>query len=156
MFENVLSEEKIVLSGPERRRLFEQIVAEILSLAPRESDGIDRLAAILASLQKADGSFDGDPVRTALALICWVLLGHTRRKGVRKRAVTKVVKWLESHRDVPEVALALDLLRRAEEGDTPAQLIKGKKSALRKLMDADPDLGEKLGRILAYVIAAQS
>jgi pilus assembly protein CpaF len=36
LYENILSEEKIVLSRPERRRLFEQIVAEILGLGPLE------------------------------------------------------------------------------------------------------------------------
>ncbi len=36
LFENILSEEKIVLSRRERRRLFEQIVAEILGLGPLE------------------------------------------------------------------------------------------------------------------------
>ncbi len=36
LFENILTEEKIVLSRPERRRLFEQIVAEILGLGPIE------------------------------------------------------------------------------------------------------------------------
>ena len=36
LFETTLSEEKIVLSRPEKRRLFEQIVAEILGLGPIE------------------------------------------------------------------------------------------------------------------------
>jgi pilus assembly protein CpaF len=36
LFESILAEEKIVLSRPERRRLFEQIVAEILGLGPIE------------------------------------------------------------------------------------------------------------------------
>jgi len=36
LFENILGEERIVLSRPERRRLFEQIVAEILGLGPLE------------------------------------------------------------------------------------------------------------------------
>lgn len=36
LFESILTEEKIVLSRPERRRLFEQIVAEILGLGPIE------------------------------------------------------------------------------------------------------------------------
>jgi pilus assembly protein CpaF len=36
LFENILSEEKIVLSRPERRRLLEQIVAEIMGLGPLE------------------------------------------------------------------------------------------------------------------------
>jgi len=36
LFENILTEERIVLSRPERRRLFEQIVAEILGLGPIE------------------------------------------------------------------------------------------------------------------------
>jgi len=36
LFENILAEERIVLSLPERRRLFEQIVAVILGLGPIE------------------------------------------------------------------------------------------------------------------------
>ncbi|NOR82703.1 MAG: CpaF family protein, partial [Ardenticatenales bacterium] len=36
MFETILMEENIVLSRSERRRLFEQIVAEILGLGPLE------------------------------------------------------------------------------------------------------------------------
>ena len=36
MFESILMEENIVLSRNERRRLFEQIVAEILGLGPLE------------------------------------------------------------------------------------------------------------------------
>src|SRR3990170_4829225 len=36
LLEQILAEEKIVLSRPERRRLFEQIVAEILGLGPIE------------------------------------------------------------------------------------------------------------------------
>jgi len=36
LFENILAEERIVLSRPERRRLYEQIVAEILGLGPIE------------------------------------------------------------------------------------------------------------------------
>jgi pilus assembly protein CpaF len=36
LFETILAEERIVLSRPERRRLFEQIVAEILGLGPLE------------------------------------------------------------------------------------------------------------------------
>jgi pilus assembly protein CpaF len=36
LFENILAEERIPLSRPERRRLFEQIVAEILGLGPLE------------------------------------------------------------------------------------------------------------------------
>jgi pilus assembly protein CpaF len=47
LFENILAEEKIVLSRPERRRLFEQIVAEILGLGPIEpllaDDGITEI-----------------------------------------------------------------------------------------------------------------
>ena len=34
LFEQILSEENIVLSRPERARLFEQIAAEILGLGP--------------------------------------------------------------------------------------------------------------------------
>jgi pilus assembly protein CpaF len=36
LFENILTEEKIIITRPERRRLFEQIVAEILGLGPLE------------------------------------------------------------------------------------------------------------------------
>lgn len=36
LFENILTEEKIIITRPEKRRLFEQIVAEILGLGPLE------------------------------------------------------------------------------------------------------------------------
>ena len=38
LFEQILSEENIVLSRPERTRLFEQITAEILGLGPQSCD----------------------------------------------------------------------------------------------------------------------
>jgi pilus assembly protein CpaF len=37
LFENILTEEKIIITRPEKRRLFEQIVAEILGLGPLEA-----------------------------------------------------------------------------------------------------------------------
>ena len=68
----------------------------------------------LARVQNADGSFGGDLKQTAAALIALVLLGHTRRKGIRRRTVLKAVKWLEVHRSDPSASFALEALQRVE------------------------------------------
>jgi len=75
---------------------------------------------VLARAQAADGSFGGDVARTAAALVALVLLGNTRRSGVRRRTVIKAAQWLSAHRGVPEADLALGALEAAERGDTPA------------------------------------
>ena len=68
----------------------------------------------LAHMQSADGSF-GSVEETAAALLALILLGHTRRKGLRKRVVRKAAKWLEAQGgDV--AAMALGVLADAEAG----------------------------------------
>jgi Ca-activated chloride channel family protein len=78
-----------------------------------------QVAAALAKSQKADGSFAGDALRTAAALLALVLLGNTRRAGPRSRVVLKAATWLDAHRAVTGVAAALDALEAAERGETP-------------------------------------
>ncbi|MCO4746494.1 MAG: VWA domain-containing protein [Proteobacteria bacterium] len=79
-------------------------------------------ASRLARTQSADGSFGQDVARTAAALLALVLLGHTRRAGVRRRTVLKAARWLEGHREDPLAALALEALAEAERGATPARV----------------------------------
>lgn len=74
-------------------------------------------AGQLARSQGADGSFGGDLRRTAAALLALVLLGHTRRSGLRRRAVIKAALWLQSRQDQPAAALALAALKAAERGE---------------------------------------
>lgn len=74
----------------------------------------------LAGQQAADGSFGGDAARTAAALVLLVLLGHTRRAGLRQRVVQKAARWLEDHSS-PEARLALEVLAAAESGAAPVR-----------------------------------
>ncbi len=77
------------------------------------------VAAELAKTQKADGSFGGDALRTAAALLALVLQGHTRRAGARSRVVLKAATFLDAHRALEGVAAALRALEAAERGETP-------------------------------------
>jgi Ca-activated chloride channel family protein len=77
-------------------------------------------AGELARSQSADGSFGNDVARTAAALLALVLLGNTRRGGVRQRVVLKAAAWLEARRADPLAALALEALEAAERGETPS------------------------------------
>ncbi len=74
--------------------------------------------AFLAGTQGADGSFGGDVLRTAAALLALILLGNTRSAGLRKRNVQKAAAWLatQSH---PEAVAALAALEAAERGVMP-------------------------------------
>lgn len=73
-------------------------------------------AGQLARSQSANGSFGGDVARTIVAMLQLVKDGHTRRKGLRKRVVSKAASWLESRRTEPGVALALAILVDVEQG----------------------------------------
>ena len=86
-----------------------------LGLEEKEGDA----AGHLARTQGADGSFGGDIGRTAAALLVLVLLGHTRRKGLRRRTVLKAAKWLSAHRGDSVADLALAALAAAEKGVEP-------------------------------------
>lgn len=75
-------------------------------------------AAALAATQAADGSWGGQLDRTCAALLALVLLGHTRTRGLRKRAVAKAAAWLAG-RTEPVAASVLAVLDAAERGETP-------------------------------------
>ncbi len=83
----------------------------------RGGDRATDLSGRLARLQGADGSYGGDVDRTAAALIALVLLGNTRRAGLRRRTAAKAAKWLSSHSQHPYASLSLEMLARAESGD---------------------------------------
>jgi len=76
------------------------------------------LAHDLARAQGADGSFGSDITKTVAALIALVLLGHTRRRGTRRRTVLKAASWLAAHKGDAAVDEALGLLARAEKGES--------------------------------------
>jgi Ca-activated chloride channel family protein len=70
----------------------------------------------LVQRQAANGSWGDDPLRTAAALLALLRAGHTRRAGLRKRAVQKAAAWLAQHADVREVAEVLAQLDAVEAG----------------------------------------
>ena len=127
-----------VLSKVERKQLFNQYAAEFESYLEGE----------LAGRQDADGSFGGDLRRTSAALIALVLLGHTRRRGLRKRTVSKAARWLKGHSEDPNVALSLEILKRAEASETPGEILKDE-SSLRSIAKLSK-VGEE-GEILSKV-----
>jgi Ca-activated chloride channel family protein len=110
---------------------------------PSEADP----AGEIARTQEANGSFGGDVLRTAAALIALVFLGHTRRKGLRRRTVQKAATWLEGYRTEAWAALALDVLQRAESGERPMEFISAMASKLRELTKAEPE-----GMLLAQLM----
>ncbi len=84
--------------------------------APKQKVAPSDPAAQLAATQSADGSWGGDLRRTCAALLALVALGHSRSRGLRKRAVSKAAEWLSRQED----ALARDVLAvldAAERGD---------------------------------------
>jgi len=86
--------------------------AQSANSAPTDPPEAD--AGAVARAQSADGSFGGDVGRTAAALLVLLLLGHTRKKGDRRRTVQKAVDWLLLHATEPHVATALHALEAAE------------------------------------------
>jgi hypothetical protein len=74
------------------------------------------IETMLATTQDADGSFGGQVDRTAAALAALICLGHSRRKGTRRRVVEKAAHWLSQRAKDPLAELALELLSRTEGG----------------------------------------
>jgi hypothetical protein len=100
----------------------------------------------LARMQNAEGSFGGDVKQTAAALITLVLLGHTRRKGIRRRTVLKAVKWLENHRSDPSASIALEALQRVERKETLKEFFLSMEDEVKALFKAGDE-----GKILKKV-----
>lgn len=106
--------------------------------------GGETVAAFLARTQSADGSYGGDVLRTAAALLALLVQGHTRRSGARARVVLKAATWLEAHRGAhPAAALVLDLLSAAERGE-PVE-----RSASWADLEAAGEEGERLVEAVA-------
>lgn len=101
------------------------------------------LESTLATSQSADGSFGGDVGRTAAALLALVVLGHTSRRGARRRVVQKAARWLEARRGHEAADLALSLLARVESGGT-----KPTADEVRSLVVYEPE-----GRLLADALS---
>ncbi|OGO17487.1 MAG: hypothetical protein A2Z14_17225 [Chloroflexi bacterium RBG_16_48_8] len=100
----------------------------------------------LARMQNADGSYNGDLQQTAAALIALVLLGHTRRKGIRQRTVLKAANWLKAHTKDPFASLALEVLYREEAGEASEECLSLKMADLQTLFYAGNE-GEILKRV---------
>lgn len=84
---------------------------------PMREASVDPEVALVRT-QGVDGSFGGDVARTTAALLALVLLGHTRRTGLRRRAVLKAAAWLAG-RSEPVARRALEVLEAAEAGTSP-------------------------------------
>lgn len=101
----------------------------------------------LARRQGADGSYGGEIDRTAAALIALVLMGHTRRKGIRRRTLIKAAKWLEGVGEEPLAKVALEILKRSEAGQKPEEFIVEYDSVIDDLIRAGEE-GKKLKSVL--------
>ena len=105
-----------------------------------ERDTAD-IAAILAQSQDADGSWGGDELRTAAALLALVRLGHTRVSGLRKRSVQKAAAWLAIYSPQRVVMAVLTALAAAEAGGAAAD-----NPVFGQLLSAGPE-GAMLSRL---------
>lgn len=101
------------------------------------------LESALATSQSADGSFGGDAGRTAAALVALLVLGHTSRRGSRRRVVQKAARWLEARRGNDAADLGLRLLERVEGGGAIPEA-----HEVRALVAHEPE-----GRVLAEALA---
>jgi len=82
------------------------------------ADPLQELCGEIARLQRVDGSIVGDVARTSAGLAALVLAGNTRSRGIRRRTVDKAARWLRGHADDAWAPLALDMLQRAETGES--------------------------------------
>lgn len=93
-----------------------------------ESGGADPrrwVESALALAQGVDGSVDGDVPRTAALVLALLALGHSRRRGSRRRVVQKAAAWLDAHRIGAASGLVADTLAalaRVESGGAPPDL----------------------------------
>ncbi|WP_165360690.1 VIT domain-containing protein [Candidatus Chloroploca sp. Khr17] len=82
--------------------------------APSLSPAMRREAALrfLARTQEVNGAWAGDEVVTALAVLAFVLAGHTPRSGDFRPQLTRTLAWLAARSEPGyAVALALQVLR---------------------------------------------
>lgn len=100
--------------------------------ADRASAQTGDLAGDLARAQRADGSFGADPGATqgdvaasVAALLALLLLGHSRKAGLRKRTVAKLAAWLARQGDA-RAAEALAQLAAVEAGGSVDRALAGR------------------------------
>jgi hypothetical protein len=107
----------------------------------------ESLGGKLARMQNADGSFGEDVNRTVAALMALVILGHTMRKGIRRRTVLKAVTWLETRPENEFASLALEVLSHVEAGGDLRDILAQRGEWLETLISS----GEE-GRLLKQAI----
>lgn len=78
------------------------------SAAQPSKAAIDPILSLVQS-QNADGSWGGDLARTVASLRQLIAAGHTRRSGLRKRAVEKAARWLEKRTEAEAIAALAEL-----------------------------------------------
>ena len=106
----------------------------------------------LARAQRADGSFGdtadakrGSVAASVAALLALLLLGHTRKVGLRKRTVAKLAAWLAREGD----ALAAEALRQLEAVEAGGDVDRAYAESVRAAANRAP-----AGRLLAQVLAS--
>ena len=114
--------------------------------ADKDGDGLE---ALLLG-QRADGSWGGDVRRTAAALACLVLAGHTRRTGSHRQAVRKAYDFLVPHARLGVVQAVLQLADQPEGAEFPPRAIQ----ALETLTRSKPE-GRLLKKLLDRLAAPQ-
>lgn len=68
-------------------------------------------------LQQANGSINNNLEETVASLLAFILNGHTRNTGLRKRNVIKMVMWLDNQPQSELKELAMSIVSKAEKGD---------------------------------------
>lgn len=103
----------------------------------------------LALRQDANGSYGGDIGRTAAALSALVLLGSTRKSGLRRQAVRKACDWLKKQSG-DLAGRVLEMIAAAESGVDKQQLLVEFEDLLSQLADKKAE-GKVLERVIEQV-----
>ncbi|MFT7519454.1 MAG: Ca-activated chloride channel family protein [Kiritimatiellia bacterium] len=116
-FDGLMESAGALFRGAGQEEVAEELDAALMA-APVAAAQVEPGSA-LAQQQRADGSFGGDLLQTAAALLALLLLGHTRLVGTRRRTVLKAVNYLDPHRTDPVVHAVFAALAAAERGEEP-------------------------------------
>eukprot|EP00179_Madagascaria_erythrocladioides_P026192 CAMPEP_0198334250 /NCGR_PEP_ID=MMETSP1450-20131203/19491_1 /TAXON_ID=753684 ORGANISM="Madagascaria erythrocladiodes, Strain CCMP3234" /NCGR_SAMPLE_ID=MMETSP1450 /ASSEMBLY_ACC=CAM_ASM_001115 /LENGTH=825 /DNA_ID=CAMNT_0044038831 /DNA_START=79 /DNA_END=2556 /DNA_ORIENTATION=- len=105
------------------------------------------IAGELSRSQAVNGSIGASPDHTAMALVCLVLLGNTRNRGIYKRTVQKICAFLRTTDATSAVITAFDCLDMAER--EASSLLEN----AQKLLDRSQDTDSREYSLLASTIA---